>query len=87
LVSDSTVREEPQPGKPEDKPKNIWKQYGEYSQIALILPASIVAGLIIGAFLDSWLKKSWLTLAGLLLGAVAGFYQLARWLIKASKDT
>jgi ATP synthase protein I len=71
----------------QQKPKNVWKQYGEYSQIALILPASVIAGLILGAVLDKWLHTTWITLAGLLVGAVAGFYQLARGLMKASKDT
>jgi F0F1-type ATP synthase assembly protein I len=81
------VTEELQPRPPEQKPKNPWKQYGEYSQIALILPASVIAGVILGAVLDKWLHTTWITLAGLLLGAVAGFYQLARGLMKASKDT
>ena len=78
---------EPIPPKPDEKPRNLWKQYGEYSQIALILPASILAGLILGAVLDRWLHTSWLTVTGLLLGAVVGFYQLARGLMKVSKDT
>ena len=73
--------------RPPEKPRNVWKQYGEYSQIALLLPASVIAGLILGAVLDKWLHTTWITLAGLLLGAVAGFYQLARGLIKAGKDT
>jgi len=51
------------------------------------LPASILAGLILGAVLDRWLHTSWLTVTGLLLGAVVGFYQLARGLMKVSKDT
>jgi len=80
------MTETPQSPLPEPKSKNLWKQYGEYSQVALILPASVIAGLILGAALDKWLHTEWLTLAGLLLGAVAGFYQLARGLIKASKD-
>jgi F0F1-type ATP synthase assembly protein I len=79
------MSDELRPEKPA-KPKNVWKQYGEYSQIALILPASVVAGLIVGAVLDRWLHTTWLTLAGLVLGAVAGFYQLARWVMRASKD-
>jgi F0F1-type ATP synthase assembly protein I len=83
----SLMTDDPQSAKPSEKPKNIWKQYGEYSQIALILPASVVAGVILGAALDKWLHTSWLTLAGLLLGAVAGFIQLGRWLMRASKES
>lgn len=44
-------------------------------------------GLLIGAGLDHWLKTSWITLAGLLVGCVAGFTELIRGAIKAGKDT
>lgn len=81
------MSDQPSPSPAEKKPKNVWKQYGEYSQIALILPASVIAGMILGAALDRWLRMEWLTLAGLLLGAVTGFYQLARVVMKLSKDT
>jgi F0F1-type ATP synthase assembly protein I len=81
------VTDEPQSPEPNQKPKNLWKQYGEYSQIAMILPAAVLAGLILGAVLDRWLHTSWITVAGLLLGAAVGFYQLARGLMKVSKDT
>lgn len=67
--------------------KNIWLQIGRYSHLALVLPASIVVGLAIGAALDRWLKTSKLTLVGLLFGCVAGFTELIRGIIRASKDT
>lgn len=81
------MTDEPQPPIQDQKPKNVWKQYGEYSQIALILPASVVAGMILGAGLDKWLGTKWMLLTGVVLGAVAGFYQLIRGLMKLSKDT
>lgn len=67
--------------------KNLWVQIGRYSHLALVLPASIVVGLAIGAALDRWLKTSWITLAGLLFGCVAGFTELIRGIIRASKET
>jgi F0F1-type ATP synthase assembly protein I len=76
----------PSPNRDQEPKKNLWKQYGEYSQIALILPASVIAGMIIGAGLDKWLGTKWMLLTGVVLGAVAGFYQLIRGLMKASKD-
>lgn len=63
----------------------MWVQLGKYSHMALALPASIVAGLIIGAALDRWLKTSHLTLVGLLVGCVAGFIELMRAITKAGK--
>ena len=67
--------------------KNSWLQIGRYSQLALALPACIVAGLAIGAGLDRWLNTKWITLVGLLVGCVAGFIELIRGIIRASKET
>ena len=67
--------------------ENIWRQYGRYSHLALVLPAAIVAGLVLGAALDHWLKTTWLTLAGLLLGCVAGFAELIRALLKMNRES
>lgn len=78
------------PAPPEDKrspDQNPWRQIGRYSQMGFILPASIVVGLAIGAALDHWLKTSWITLAGLLVGCVAGFAELMRLVIAASKES
>lgn len=67
-------------------PENPWRQYGRYSHLALALPACVIVGLGAGAALDHWLHKSWLTLAGLLVGCVAGFTELIRGLLKANKE-
>ena len=67
--------------------KNMWRQIGRYSHLGFILPASVVVGLAIGAALDRWLHTSWITLAGLLIGCVAGFSELIREILKASKES
>jgi ATP synthase protein I len=39
----------------------------------------VVAGLIAGWLMDRWLgTRPWLLVAGIVLGAVAGFYQFIR---------
>jgi F0F1-type ATP synthase assembly protein I len=48
------------------------------TQIAFILPAAVFVGWIAGAALDKWLHQQWIYLAGLILGAVAGFIQVFR---------
>jgi len=66
---------------PQDKNKTekSWTlQLGRYSQIAFALPAATVIGWLGGKFLDHWLHTTWLYLAGLLLGIVAGFIELIR---------
>lgn len=47
-------------------------------QIAVILPLSVVVGWAIGVGLDKWLHQHWIYLAGIVFGAVAGFYQVFR---------
>jgi F0F1-type ATP synthase assembly protein I len=74
------------PQKP-DREENMWQQIGRYSQMAMILPASAVVGLLLGAALDRWLKTKWLMVAGLLLGCVAGFVELIRGIIRATKES
>ena len=50
----------------------------EYSQLAFIFPAATVVGWLIGVALDRWLHTTWLYLAGLILGIIAGFVELIR---------
>ena len=76
------------PEEPKKNPEeNMWRQIGKYSHLAFVLPASIVAGIVIGEALDHWLKTTWITLAGLLLGCVAGFYEVIRTIIRAGKES
>ena len=56
-----------------DNPAVIWARY---SEIAFIIPAAVVVGLLIGKLLDYWLHTKWLYLVGLLFGAVVGFWQV-----------
>ena len=69
------------------KEQNIWQLIGRYSHLAFVLPGAIIAGLIIGHLLDRWLGTSWITLAGLFVGCIAGFAELIRGIIQSSKDS
>jgi len=62
---------------PEQK-KNWILQLANYSQLAFIFPAATVVGWLIVAALDRWLHTTWLYLAGLILGIIAGFVELIR---------
>ncbi|MGC2184070.1 MAG: AtpZ/AtpI family protein [Terriglobales bacterium] len=55
-----------------------WVQLARYSQLAFVFPAATVAGWLIGLALDRWLHTTWLYLAGLILGIIAGFVELIR---------
>jgi ATP synthase protein I len=45
-------------------------------QLAIALPAGCVIGWLIGAWLDKHFNQSWIGIAGIVLGAVAGFMQI-----------
>ena len=77
----------PEPPAENNSKPSMWRQIGRYSNLAFILPAGVVAGLVIGHLMDRWLNTSWITLVGLLFGCVAGFIGLIRGVVKAGKDT
>ena len=47
-------------------------------QLAFLLPAAVFLGWIAGVWLDHLFHTSWIYIAGLILGAVAGFAQMIR---------
>jgi len=71
-----------------DRPKKSFiVQLANYSQLAFIFPAATVVGWLIGAALDHWLHTSWLYLAGLILGIVAGFVELIRLVTSSDSES
>ncbi len=64
-----------------DKPL-IW--LGKYLSLALTLPASVVAGYILGAVADHYLHAPILIAVGILLGMAAGLIQIIRELSRDS---
>jgi F0F1-type ATP synthase assembly protein I len=66
--------------------KNTWLQFAKYSQLAFVFPAAIVVGLGLGTLLDRWLHTTWLYMAGLILGIIAGFVELIREAASASQQ-
>jgi ATP synthase protein I len=60
----------------------IWARY---SQIAFVIPAAVVVGLFIGKLLDYWLHTHWLFLVGIIVGAIAGFIDVIKTVVKQTK--
>ncbi len=56
--------------------------WARYSQIAFILPAAVVVGLLIGKLCDYWLHTRWLFLVGIIVGAIAGFVDMIRMITR-----
>ena len=65
----------PKDDKPSNNPAVVW---AKYSEIAFIIPAGVVAGLLMGKLADYWFHTHWLTVVGIVIGAIAGFVQLIR---------
>ncbi len=61
----------------EDK-KNPWVQAGEYTTLAIMLPASTMVGYLFGYLLDRLFGTHFLYIVFLLFGIAAGFIQLIR---------
>ncbi len=66
--------------------KSALVQLANYSQLAFIFPAATVAGWLVGLALDHWLHTTWLYLAGLIVGIIAGFVELIRT-VTSSKNS
>jgi F0F1-type ATP synthase assembly protein I len=47
-------------------------------QLAIALPAGCVIGWLIGSWMDRHFHQGWMSIVGILLGAVAGFVQIFR---------
>ena len=65
----------------EDKEPNIQSTaiaWARYSEIAFIIPAAVVVGLLLGKLGDYFFHTRWLTVAGVIFGAIVGFIQLIR---------
>ena len=68
----------PEDGDSREPKKSVLVQLANYSQLAFIFPAATAVGWLIGAALDHWLHTTWLYLAGLIVGIIAGFVELIR---------
>jgi len=68
-------------------PRPNFRKLAELSSLGLMLPSSIIVGLVIGYFLDRWLGTApWLLLVFTVLGVVSGLLSLFRALKKYDRD-
>jgi len=84
-LPDPTPNREDQDRQNSGRKENFWVQVSRYSQLALISPAALVVGWLIGVALDRWLHTTWLYLSGILLGIAAGFIELIRTVLRDTR--
>jgi F0F1-type ATP synthase assembly protein I len=77
--------EENKPQGTESPRRGFFVQIAKYSQLAFVLPAATAIGWFVGVALDHWLHTTWIYLAGIILGIIAGFVDLIRTVTADSK--
>jgi len=65
------------PGKKGDNLRELVKAESMI-QLALAIPAGCLIGWAFGAWLDRHFHQEWMSIAGIVLGAIAGFIQIYR---------
>jgi len=60
------------------KEQNVWQQVGRYTSLAVLMPACVFVGWVIGTLLDKAFGTSFLYIVFLLLGIAAGFIEMIR---------
>jgi ATP synthase protein I len=78
--------EKPATSSPKDGALHSLVRVESLIQLGLLLPACVVIGWAIGLALDRWLNQHWMNVAGLILGAIAGFVQTIRIVLSHSKE-
>jgi len=66
------------PSEDPHRKQNAAVVWARYSQLAFILPAAVVVGLLLGKLFDYWFHTHWLFLVGIIIGAIAGFVDIIR---------
>jgi F0F1-type ATP synthase assembly protein I len=71
---------------PDRKDKNLLVQAARYSEMGFIIPAGAFVGLLLGKLVDYWLGTHWIYIAGVVVGIIAGFVQMIRMAMAASRE-
>ncbi len=77
-------RKKPAPGA---EKAAVWRQFADYSGLAIAMPLATVLGYAAGRWVDSAIGTSFFWLIGLLLGIAAGFLQLIRKAVRDSEKS
>ena len=71
---------------PDSGKRSFWVAMARYSQLAFVLPATTLAGWVLGGLLDRWLHTNWIYLLGVFLGIITGFIELIRTALRSEKE-
>jgi F0F1-type ATP synthase assembly protein I len=71
----------------ERETRDAWAMVARYSEIGFIIPAAVFLGYILGWLLDRWLGTHWIYIAGVIFGAVVGFAQMIRSVMRMDRES
>lgn len=83
---DHSSKSKPDEEEERNEKRSVMLQAAKYSHLALALPAATLIGWFLGTMMDRWLHTTWIYILGLVLGIIAGFVELARAAITASRE-
>jgi len=86
-MGEKSSREAVPGSKNRQEDQKSWRQFAEYSGLAMAMPIAAVLGYVIGQWFDKTLGTSFLAVAGLLLGIAAGFVQLVSKAVRDGKSS
>ncbi len=66
--------------------RNVWSQVGRYTTLAVLMPACVLVGYIMGYLLDRAFGTDYFYIIFLLLGIAAGFIEMIREVQKDAGD-
>ena len=67
--------------------RDAWSLVARYSEIGFIIPAAVFLGYLFGWLLDRSLGTHWIYIAGVVFGAIVGFAQMIRSVMRMNSDS
>ena len=71
----------------ERETRDAWTLVARYSEIGFIIPAAVFLGYLLGWLLDRWLGTHWIYIAGVIFGAIVGFVQMIRSVMRMNSES
>lgn len=90
MHTDPDSKPDPESGTPtsaQQQERKAWRQFAEYSGLAMAMPIAAVLGYFLGQWLDEKLGTQFLGIVGLLLGIASGFVQLVTKALRDAKSS
>ena len=78
--------EDRQESRQQRESRDAWATVARYSEIGFIIPAAVFLGYVFGWLFDRWLGTHWIYIAGVIFGAVVGFAQMIRSVMRMERD-